>query len=558
MPLTRREFLLTASVATLEISCSAIPPPKCCTLPTATCPAPDPLPGGFPASRCEVFSFDEIHHALPTVYHPASEGQLATLLANAPEGRKITFRGGGQSMDTQSLNDDVVIFIDRTNFGAIGEPQRDGEGFYITVGAGARWWDVLCKVARFGLVPPSLVTAGDATVGGTLSSDCLSRMSPITGKEGQQIRSFRVALADGRILDCRRDETQDEEKKTLFDAVIGGFGYLGAVTQVTFDLLVARSLPGSSGQNPQVLTRSTRHGPNVDWDLVLQSLRSKSRISHKHFSKHRPNHLGAKPASGQPDLAQTPEWSALSIASFFTGSGMSANLLEQRFVEQRKLRPVPSGTYQVDSTFMVNSEKLIPSWPTAVELGLEIGFPEGEFIDELFGWAFFLGNCTSRAKTRSHESGNRLNFIEQSFALPAPGREEEPVDTRPTRRFLELLEARLHEADVRPAVIDFLYIPADRFLMSASRGLTGFVVTVAFGERNRDKFSPQVTDTLKALSHDCRTLGGRVHLVKGVVAERADLRAMHGDAAAELRKLKQRFDPKNLFQNEFFQRVFGE
>jgi hypothetical protein len=45
-------------------------------------------------------------------------------------------------------------------------------------------------------------------------------------------------------------------------------------------------------------------------------------------------------------------------------------------------------------------------------------------------------------------------------------------------------------------------------------------------------------------------------LVKNVVCDGSDLRAMHGDAAAEFKALKSRYDSKRLFQNAFFHRVF--
>jgi FAD/FMN-containing dehydrogenase len=51
-------------------------------------------------------------------------------------------------------------------------------------------------------------------------------------------------------------------------------------------------------------------------------------------------------------------------------------------------------------------------------------------------------------------------------------------------------------------------------------------------------------------------LGGRVHLVKSVVADPEDLRAMYGEAAAKLKVLKQKYDPNGLLRNDFFDRVF--
>jgi hypothetical protein len=234
---------------------------------------------------------------------------------------------------------------------------------------------------------------------------------------------------------------------------------------------------------------------------------------------------------------------------------MSANLLEQRYVVA-PLRPTPGGIYDKDAAFPAFAERVSALFPTAVEMALDFGFPEGEFVDELFGWAFFLGNSSERAKKKAHACGYRLNFTQQTFLLPT-GPDDLPPDTAPMRRFIELLEARLHTADERPEAIDFLYVGHnDPFVMSASRGLPSFVVTVSLVDRDRRALRPEIEDMLSALSHDCRMLGGRVHLIKNVVADRSDLRAMHGDAGAEFRVLKKQFDPKGIFRNGFFERVF--
>jgi decaprenylphospho-beta-D-ribofuranose 2-oxidase len=553
MPVTRRELGLLAAAGALDAACGAAPK---IVGPVDPRPESRGLPADCPAVTHKVealSSFDGMHEQWADVYHPASEEQLCALLACIPKGRSVTLRGGGQSLDCQALNDDIVIRLDSEPFTFIGDPPLvpDDDGYSITTGAGATWWDVLRKISPLGFVPPSLATAGAATVGGTMSADCVSRMSGVHGKEGNQIRSFKLVRSSGETLVCSRSDT-DPYKKELFHAVIGGFGYLGAVTEVTFDLVPARSEPGVCKAPPAVFTRSTRHGANVDWDSILLSLRTKALITRQRFEEARSLNRGR--ADGNR-LAAAPEWSGLSIASFLCASGMSANLLEQRFVEPQVLKPMPGGVYDKDSTFPGNAALLQSDIPTWVELAVRTGFPAGEFVDELFGWAFFLGNYTRQSQRKAAGSGDRANFYQQSFALPA-GCEDGKADTRYMRRFVEILESRLHAIDKRPATIDFLYVPGDEFLMSASRDFPSFVVTVSFGDKNLTSFPPQMDEFFRRLSHDCLTLGGRVHLVKNVIADPADLRAMHGAAAQRFTALKKLHDPKHLFKNAFFHSVF--
>ena len=46
--------------------------------------------------------------------------------------------------------------------------------------------------------------------------------------------------------------------------------------------------------------------------------------------------------------------------------------------------------------------------------------------------------------------------------------------------------------------------------------------------------------------------------MKNVYASQATLRAMYGDSAIGLLKLKRRLDPDRLLANDFFERNFGE
>lgn len=542
MSITRRELLGAVAAGALEAACSG-------ALAKGSACADRPVTERIPASHgdgqpLELWSYNEMQRATAKVYRPLDEAALVSRLRSLQAGQRVTFRGGGQSLDAQSLNRDVVIALDAPKFSYIGEPQRDAEGYFITTGAGARWWDVICKIGKLGLFPPSMATAADATVGGTLSADCVSRMSAIWGKEGEQIRSFKMVLVDGTSKECRRNDP-DPELSQLFEAVIGGFGYLGAVTEVTFDLIPVRSKPNTPGDFPKVFTRSSRNPAIVDWDQILRSLHSKAADELRR--------AGCAPG-GRPRSTEPPFWSALSIACYMAGGGVTANLLEQRFVEpSAEGRPTPGDIYQREPTITVTAAAWSAVAPTIVELASDIGFPSGEFVDELFGWAFFFGNWATRAKLAAHDSGDRLNFSQHTFAIPALV--DGKPDTRPARRFLERLESRLHRADVRPPSIDLLYVPGDRFLMSASRDLEAYLINISLAAKNRDDYSPEVKHMLCGLARDCRMLGGRVHLVKSVVADADDLRAMYGEAAGKLKELKRKYDPNNLLRNDFFDRV---
>jgi hypothetical protein len=161
------------------------------------------------------------------VYSPNNERELAAVLAFARNtGRLVTFRAGGQAFDTQSLNDQIVISLERMKRIELNEQDAT-----VTAECGASWKQILLTTLPRGLSPFVMVTTSAATVGGTLSSHSLNRFSATCGREGRHVESLKIILPNGQTKACSRQENQD-----LFRAVVGGLGYVGAVLQATYRL----------------------------------------------------------------------------------------------------------------------------------------------------------------------------------------------------------------------------------------------------------------------------------------------------------------------------------
>jgi decaprenylphospho-beta-D-ribofuranose 2-oxidase len=144
-------------------------------------------------------------------------------------GERITLRAGGTSFDEQALGSNVVIsMLDMKGIAV------DPKAHRVQVGAGVTWGEIFEETLRFGLLPPIVVTTRRATAGGTLASHSISRFTPALGREGHHVRDFRLMMLDGTVLECSRSQNAD-----LFGAVIGGLGYAGAVTSVTYALTPA-------------------------------------------------------------------------------------------------------------------------------------------------------------------------------------------------------------------------------------------------------------------------------------------------------------------------------
>src|SRR3954471_16864723 len=121
MAIPRRDFMFAMVGGVLEASCAApiLQEPQT-PAPSQGCSPNRPVVDSPPLKPvcCKLWTFDELNHSVALVYQPSNEAELAELLRRIPEGqdRKVTVRGGAQSLDTQSLNDDIVIILDRPEF----------------------------------------------------------------------------------------------------------------------------------------------------------------------------------------------------------------------------------------------------------------------------------------------------------------------------------------------------------------------------------------------------------------------------------------------------------
>ncbi len=69
------------------------------------------------------------------------------------------------------------------------------------------------------------------TLGGMVAADVHGKNHHVDGCIGRHVRKLRMRVADGRVLECSRDEERD-----LFLATLGGMGLTGHILEVELDL----------------------------------------------------------------------------------------------------------------------------------------------------------------------------------------------------------------------------------------------------------------------------------------------------------------------------------
>lgn len=508
--------------------------------------------------RAELRSYGEIHHCEAEIYSPETELGLRKLLVElAGKGRRITFRAGGCALDAQSLNEDVVIFLDRLDSIEVDDhPVRPT----VTVGAGARWGDIVRALEPCGLVPGVAVTASRATAGGTASVDGVSRFTSTLGKESTFVERLKLLTVDGEFHELARTTT-DPDERLLFLAALGGYGYLGVIVSLTYAVLRPKA-PGEPRARLRVCTR-VRKSPSFDT-----------------FAD--PGHGVSPPLPNEaPPRREKRAGACRAIAKGFHESFAELRADLERSLSERTFPDNPRAFYGVvcpgarprgiafESTYVrahetspmlqhVPSHPLRPvaewiaRWKYTSELfwwGTYQMFQEGtEYVDDVFGYTFFMdGNARTHAIERRF--GYRTYTLQQTYVVPF----------RPDslERFLERVLAFFDVRKLVPLLFDVLFVPADDVLLSASRGMDGFAVTVAF-ETMRDTELPVREQALRDLSRICLAEGGRVHLGKTVCVDQDVLAAMYGPAVHLFARLKRRFDPKGALRNEMLSRMFPE
>jgi decaprenylphospho-beta-D-ribofuranose 2-oxidase len=480
-----------------------------------------------------------LYEARARAARPRDVDELRAVFRYARDhGRRVTIRGGGHSFDAQPINDDLVIFMEHLNSIELLEGER------VRVGPGAKWGEIFAATEPHGLVPAVTVTTEQATAGGTLSADCLSRFSPAYGKEGKWVESLELLTPEGELLQCSAPPpgTPWEEltrEQRAFHGVIGGFGYLGAVVSITYRLLKVGESEGQIGV--RTFARSYETFDRLARDLLPATEQTYAEDS----DPDDPQKLDAIWSAIVPTRRGSKR--ALLFTSAFTPKPERRRLIQHR----------PKLLVRVPFEWLLRVR-----WASHLVWSLifRIGFRRDEYIDDLEGFSFFMdGNA--RAKRAGKRLGFSMRNIQQTFVVPF-----DPDDAAGWEsgrdalvRWLEAAQALLDERGITPTLHDVLFLPGDDpFLLSSTAAGPGFAVSYAF-ETSRRSTLRQVSEAFGELSDLVwKQFGGRVHLVKNVFASKRTLAEMYGENAQRFFTLKRELDPAGILRNDFLERTLGE
>src|SRR5580698_10331130 len=158
----------------------------------------------------------------------AAEKQLAELLEYARTNHlKISIAGARHSMGGHTIYPGGIV-IDMLPFNRMALDETRG---ILHVQAGARWFEIIKFLNDHGYSVEVMQSNDDFSVGGSLSVNCHGwNFAPAS--VASTVESFRLMLADGKIVKCSRDENRE-----LFSLVLGGYGLFGIILDVDLHII---------------------------------------------------------------------------------------------------------------------------------------------------------------------------------------------------------------------------------------------------------------------------------------------------------------------------------
>src|SRR6267142_2756674 len=157
----------------------------------------------------------------------ALRGELKTAAA---EGRPVSVGAARHSMGGQALpRDGVAMTLDVKPADTWISVNRDAKTY--RVAAGARWRQVIGALDPVGFSPAVMQSNHDFGIAATFSVNAHGWPVPY-GPFGSTVRSLRLMLADGTIVNCSRTENEE-----LFRLAMGGYGLVGIILELEVDMV---------------------------------------------------------------------------------------------------------------------------------------------------------------------------------------------------------------------------------------------------------------------------------------------------------------------------------
>jgi FAD/FMN-containing dehydrogenase len=419
-----------------------------------------------------------------------AEKQLADLLEYARTNHlKISIAGARHTMGGHTIYPNGIL-IDMLPFNRMA---LDETRNILHVQAGARWRDVIKFLNAHGRSVAVMQSNDDFSIGGSLSVNCHGWQfdrPPIAST----VVSFRLILAGGKIITCSRTENAE-----LFSLVLGGYGLFGIILDA--DLRVVPNeryrierIPVTTADYAKTLAKTTADAKDIA--MVYGRLRITS-----------PNFLGD---------------GVINILHRVPSTNLLVSTLDEQ--QSRKL------------------ERLIFRGSQGSEYGKELRWDAEMYFSSVLSGTVLDRNeiLFEPSDWFSDHSTNTTDILVECFIPP---KQFEPF-VEEMRNIIPANHADLLNVTVRDVNTD-----RDTFLRYADKDMLSLVMLFsqtrnAEGEAQMAKLTQDLIGA--ALKHE-----GRYYLPYRLHATPEEFAEAYPQAKVFF-SLKRKYDPDELFQNEFY------
>ena len=152
-----------------------------------------------------------------------AEKQLQDLVSSAARSHRVISIGGARHSMGGQTLYSGGILVDMRGYNQM---HLDPGNNVLSVGSGALWSEVVPYLNKYGKSVLIMQTNNSFSVGGSLSVNCHGWQVG-AGPIASSVLSFRLLMADGKICTCSRSENQQ-----LFSLIPGGYGLFGIILDV--------------------------------------------------------------------------------------------------------------------------------------------------------------------------------------------------------------------------------------------------------------------------------------------------------------------------------------
>ena len=417
-----------------------------------------------------------------------AEAQVTELLERAQKHRLKVSIAGAK----HSMGGHTIypdgIVINTTSWN---DMELDTERSILKVQSGALWSDILPYLNKHGKSVAIMQSNHSFSVGGSISVNCHGWQygrPPIASS----VESFRIMLADGTIERCSRQENRE-----LFSLALGGYGLFGIILDV--DLRVV----------PNELYRIEQHIVPVDESMAT-------------FDSKIKNQPGLQMVYARMNIVPENLLGEVILNAFYSvPGGQTKELTEPTMTELRRAVFRGSAESNFGKKLRWNAEtKLQPSLKDK-NISRNQLFNEGVEVFE---------NCSTETTDILHE-----------YFVP---RHRVPKFVNTMRKILKAHEPNLLNVTVRSVERD-----EDTFLRYADQQMIAFVMLYVqqrtdTGERAMESLTRELIDA--ALENN-----GRYYLPYRLHATQKQFHRAYPNAS-EFFSLKRKYDPQEIFQNQFY------